>query len=209
MTVVRTLVRANSYRDSVALMRLSSELSRLPGVIRAAAMMATSANKSLLAEAGLLDAVGAAAGPSDLLIGVAADSVTAADRALAATVSLLEPPPAVPPVSAPAPSPDAAGARSASCPTANLAIISVPGDYAAAEAEKALQQGLHVILFSDNVPLDQEVALKRLATQRGLLLMGPDAGTALVGGVGLGFANAVRRGPIGHRLGVRHGPAGR
>jgi FdrA protein len=196
MVVVRTLVRPTSYRDSVALMRVSSELNRLPGVIRAAAMMATAANKTLLGEAGLLGEDGNAAGPADLLIGVAADSAAAAERALTATVGLLE-------------APLDAGGESAlprvrtlraalrELPEANLAIISVPGEFAAAEAEKALQRGLHVMLFSDNVPLDQEVALKRLASQRGLLLMGPDAGTALIDGVGLGFANAVRRGPIG------------
>ncbi|HEY7066359.1 MAG TPA: acyl-CoA synthetase FdrA [Chloroflexota bacterium] len=196
MVAVRTLVRPNSYRDSVVLMRLSGELTGLPDVLRAAAMMATGPNKALLAEAGLLDDAGHAAGPADLLIGVAADSAAAAERALAAAAGLLEPPSAA---DAPAALPRARtlGAALRALPTADLAIVSVPGEFAAAEAEKALLRDLHVLLFSDNVPLDQEVALKRLATRRGLLLMGPDAGTALIGGVGLGFANAVRRGPIG------------
>ena len=78
-----------------------------------------------------------------------------------------------------------------------MALISVPGEYAALEARQALLAGLHVFLFSDNVPLADEVALKRLAAERGLLVMGPDCGTALIGGAPLGFANAVRRGPIG------------
>jgi len=82
-------------------------------------------------------------------------------------------------------------------PAANLALISVPGDYAAAEAMKALRLGLHVMLFSDNVALADEVALKRYAAGRGLLVMGPDCGTAIVDGVPLGFANAVRRGAVG------------
>src|SRR5262249_14537523 len=80
---------------------------------------------------------------------------------------------------------------------ANVALISVPGDHAALEARQALLAGLHVFLFSDNVPLADEIALKREAGARGLLVMGPDCGTALIGGVPLGFANAVRRGPIG------------
>jgi succinyl-CoA synthetase alpha subunit len=80
---------------------------------------------------------------------------------------------------------------------ANLALISVPGIYAAAEARKALKQGLHVMLFSDNVAVEDEVALKRLAAERGLLMMGPDCGTAIIGGVPLGFANVVRRGSVG------------
>jgi FdrA protein len=196
MVVVRTLVRPNSYRDSVVLMRLSSELGSLPGVIRAAAMMATDANTALMAEAGLVGEDEDAAGPADLLIGVAADSAAAAEQAIAAAIGLLESRNDGDPGSA-LPRVRTLRAALRELPEANLAIISVPGEFAAAEAEKALQRGLHVLLFSDNVPLDQEVALKRLATRRGLLLMGPDAGTALIGGVRLGFANAVRRGPIG------------
>ncbi len=82
-------------------------------------------------------------------------------------------------------------------PQANLALISTPGEYAAAEALKALRLGLHVMLFSDNVTLEDEVMLKREAERRGLMVMGPDCGTAIVAGVPLGFANSVRRGPIG------------
>ena len=85
----------------------------------------------------------------------------------------------------------------AQAPEANLALISMPGEYAAAEAMKALRLGLNVMLFSDNVPLADEIALKRYAAQRGLLVMGPDCGTAIVDGIPLGFANAVRRGAIG------------
>jgi FdrA protein len=81
--------------------------------------------------------------------------------------------------------------------TANLALISTPGDYAAAEAMKALRLGLNVMLFSDNVPLDDEIALKHYARSHDLLVMGPDCGTAIIGGVPLGFANVVRRGEIG------------
>src|SRR5204863_8128146 len=80
---------------------------------------------------------------------------------------------------------------------ANLALISVPGEFAAAEARKALERGLNVMVFSDNVPIEDEVALKRLAAERGLLLMGPDCGTALIAGAPLAFANAVPRGDIG------------
>ena len=82
-------------------------------------------------------------------------------------------------------------------PEANLAVISVAGQYAAREARTALLHGLHVLLFSDNVPLEDEIALKQLAAERGLLCMGPDAGTAIINGVALGFANAVPRGPVG------------
>ncbi|MDR0350217.1 MAG: acyl-CoA synthetase FdrA, partial [Coriobacteriales bacterium] len=79
----------------------------------------------------------------------------------------------------------------------NLAVISVPGSYAAHECRAALQNDINVFLFSDNVSIEEEVALKTLATERGLLMMGPDCGTAIINGIGLGFANVVRRGPIG------------
>jgi succinyl-CoA synthetase alpha subunit len=82
-------------------------------------------------------------------------------------------------------------------PRSNLAVISVPGSYATREARKALGHGLNVFLFSDNVPVESEISLKEVARERGLLVMGPDCGTAIIGGIGIGFANAVRRGPIG------------
>lgn len=82
-------------------------------------------------------------------------------------------------------------------PAANVAVISVAGRYAADEAWEALHQGLHVLLFSDNVSLADEIALKQYASQNGLLLMGPGAGTAILNGVALGFANVVSAGPVG------------
>ena len=82
-------------------------------------------------------------------------------------------------------------------PGANLAVLTIPGEYVYPEARQALEAGLHLFIFSSNVPLEQERELKRLAAGRGLLVMGPDCGTSIVGGVGIGFANAVRRGAIG------------
>ncbi|MDQ2690969.1 MAG: hypothetical protein M3Y68_02940, partial [Chloroflexota bacterium] len=82
-------------------------------------------------------------------------------------------------------------------PSANFVLISTPGEYAAAEARKALQLGLHVMMFSDNVSLEEEIPLKQYARQHNLLVMGPDCGTAIINGVPLGFANVVRRGDIG------------
>jgi FdrA protein len=80
---------------------------------------------------------------------------------------------------------------------ANVALVSVPGEYATLEAHRALTRGLHVFLFSDHVSVDDEVALKRRGAQRDLLVMGPECGTAMLAGVGLGFANVVRPGPVG------------
>ncbi|HXM80785.1 MAG TPA: acyl-CoA synthetase FdrA [Burkholderiales bacterium] len=187
----------NLYRDSVSLMQLSATLGKLPGVERASAIMATPANIDLLREAGLLDG-SVAASPNDLLVALRGKSAAALESALAAAVAALDKPPAESAAGGPARAP----LRSlqmglAHAPGANLALVSVPGDYAAAEAMKALRLGLNVMLFSDNVPVADEVALKRYARAHGLLVMGPDCGTAIIDGIPLGFANAVRRGAVG------------
>ena len=188
----------NLYRDSVSLMQLSAALGKLPGVEEASAVMATPGNLEFLRRAGLLDG-DIAARPNDLLVAVRGKSSAALEAALATALAELDRPPERP----------AAGGGVAEQPLrslhmgltrhpqANLALVSVPGDYAAAEAMKALRLGLHVMLFSDNVALAEEAALKRFARERKLLVMGPDCGTAIIDGVPLGFANAVRRGAVG------------
>jgi len=190
-------VLPNLYRDSVSLMALSASLGALPGVEQVSAVMATPANVELLREAGLLEGP-VAASPNDLLLALRGKSAAALQAVLETALAALD----KPPVAAPAGARAAQPLRSlqmalAQAPEANLALISVPGEYAAAEAMKALQLGLNVMLFSDNVTLADEVKLKRHARERDLLVMGPDCGTAIVDGVPLGFANAVRRGAIG------------
>jgi FdrA protein len=197
MSVPAHKIIANRYRDSVALMQLSARLAALPGVEQASAIMATPANLGLAREAGLLDAE-IRASPSDLLIALRAKTADAARAALEEAERAL----AAGQPRAASQGPREIAPRSlqmalAAQPQANLALISTPGEYAAAEALKALRLGLHVMLFSDNVSLADEVMLKREAEQRGLMVMGPDCGTAIVAGVPLGFANSVRRGPIG------------
>src|SRR4029077_5933031 len=138
-----------------------------------------------------------AAGPNDLVVSVAARDKAAAERALAEASHLLDEQAAVATSAREKAPPRSIAEAAAELTKANLAIISTPGPYATAEALKALKRGLHVFLFSDNVPIADEVELKRLAHKKGLLLMGPDCGTAILDGVPLGFANAVRRGRIG------------
>lgn len=189
-------VRKSFYRDSVTLMRLSRDLEQMAGVSAAAAMMATPANRALLEQAGLLSSEGAAAGAADLIVAVEADCVESADAAHeAVSRALLARRASAAGGAGPAPRTLEAALRI--LPDANLALISVPGLYAGAEARRALRAGLHVMLFSDNVPVETEIELKRLALERELLMMGPDCGTAIVDGVPLGFANAVPRGRIG------------
>jgi len=185
-------VERGRYLDSVALMRIARRLAELSGVDAAALMIGTPSNKALLADARLLSPEGEAAEPNDLLI-----AVRAADPAAALALAerlLTEPAAAERESLRRTRTLDAALALE---PHANLALISVPGEFAAAEARKALERGLHALVFSDNVPIEEEVALKRLGSERGLLVMGPDCGTALVGGAPLAFANAVPRGDIG------------
>ena len=193
---VRSRVLPSFYRDSVVLMRVADETRRRPGVREAALFMGTPANLALLAQAGLLDGDAPRARPEDLVLAVAADSGVAADAALAAAERLLL-------AQRPAegdtrrPRPRTLDSALRTLAEANLAAISVPGPFAAREAMRALRRDLHVFLFSDNVSLADEVALKREARRRGLFCMGPDCGTAYLGGVGLGFANVVDRGRIG------------
>jgi succinyl-CoA synthetase alpha subunit len=193
MAVVNVVMRS-FYRDSVTLMRLSLELEAVAGVTRAAAMMGTPANRALLEQAGLLTPEGAAAGPSDLVIAVVADAPSAAEARAAAERALLAPPA---PITRAAETPRTLAGALRALPSASLALVSVPGAYAGAEVRRALDAGLHVMLFSDNVPVEVEIELKRLALARGLFMLGPDCGTAILDGVPLGFANAVPRGRIG------------
>jgi FdrA protein len=196
------LLKPNTYRDSVALMVLTGALSEADGVVQASAMMATPANVEILQATGLFAPAFADAGPNDLCIAVEAADEPAIQAALARAEELLAAAGGNMGGSGPIGTggvrkPRTLGRAVHARPDANVALISVPGEYAALEARQALAAGLHVFLFSDNVPLAEEVALKKQAAARGLLLMGPDCGTALIGGAPLGFANAVRRGPIG------------
>ncbi len=195
--MIRSVVRPNLYQDSVNLMLLSAQLRELPGVRDAAVMMGTPLNKDRYREAGLLTPGIAAAGPNDLCIAVHAENEAAITAALEAIESFFRAPQRAVAGLAGEVRPRSLDSALRRLPQADLALISVPGEYAAAEAERALRKGLHVFLFSDNVPLEEEVRLKTLAAERGLLCMGPDCGTAIVAGLPLGFANVVPPGPIG------------
>ena len=202
MTIRRVKVLRDRYVDSVVQMSASRAMMDLDGVEWAAAAMGTPANLETLAGKGF-DAVEATA--NDCFLAVEAASDGAADAALETGRQGLAG------GSGAGGSDGAGGAFAAERPRSldeaiealgapdsegrvqlpNLAIVSVPGDYAALEAHKALSAGLHVLLFSDNVPVEQEVELKERAEAEGLLVMGPGAGTAMLGGTGLGFANVV------------------
>jgi succinyl-CoA synthetase alpha subunit len=185
----------NSYKDSVSLMTVSAQVMAVPGIDAASAVMASSTNVVNLAQVGLGDFE---VRPNDLVVAVSgtetacAEALAKADELLSASPSHRDGDEHV--EAAPLTSIQMAVARD---PGNNLALISVPGDYAAAEAMKALQLGMDVMLFSDNVSARDELTLKTFARQQDLMVMGPDCGTAIVNGVPLGFANVVRRGRIG------------
>jgi len=187
------VIRENQYYDSLFLMGINKRLSEVKGVQQTAVLMGSDNNKRLLFDIGVQDAQINAAQPDDLIVAVIAESPRIVDQVLGRLDEWLQ-----------------SGLESASIsslhtledglahkPKANLVVISVPGEYAAREARRALAAGLNVFLFSDHVPVEEELELKQLAIQQKLLVMGPDCGTSLINGVGLGFANVVRTGPIG------------
>ncbi len=193
MTVLRLEVRRGSYADSIVLMELQATLAELPGVEEAGAVMASPANLELLRDRGLLGAP-PEAGPEDLVLAIRAESAEAAGAALAEAAELLRRPRGG---TEGAFRPRSLAAAVRALPAAAWVAVSVPGRWATRVAREALELGRNVFLYSDNVALEDEVALKDEAARRGLLVMGPDCGTAVVCGVGLGFANRVRRGEIG------------
>ena len=184
-------VRQGRWADSARLMAAARAAEGEPGVVRASCFMATPANLDAARELGLWHEAMRGAGPDDLVL-VAEGDDPEAGLATAARHLEAGARPASTGLGAAPPAP-----RSLAAVRADLAVVSVPGEYAALEAHKALEAGMDVLLFSDGVTLEDEVALKRRARALGRLVMGPGAGTAILSGVGLGFANVVARGPVG------------
>jgi FdrA protein len=188
-------VHKGSYHDSVRLMAIARDIKALPGITEAVVLMATDANKELLASAGFASTDLASATPLDMVVALRAETPAALETAAAKLKESL----------AGGSSQDTPGAARrpdliealAAHPDANLVSIAVPGPYAAYVAHRALDAGRNVFLFSDNVALTDEIELKKKAASKGLLMMGPDCGTAVIGGTGLGFANRIPRGPVG------------
>ncbi|NIS81262.1 MAG: acyl-CoA synthetase FdrA [Anaerolineales bacterium] len=187
------LVRKNQYYDSVFLMGVNKRLSQHPGVQQTAALMATENNKRLLADIGIHGDEIDIAKPNDLVVAVIAESpqivevvLESLDEALLALEGSI-------PISQFRTFEEGLADK----PLANLAVLSIPGEFVYREAIKALDAGLNVFIFSSNVDVEEELRLKQSAVKKNSLVMGPDCGTSLLGGVGLGFSNVVRRGPIG------------
>jgi FdrA protein len=177
-------------------MQVAAQIRARPGIRQAAAFMGTPSNRDLLGEAGLSTPDDQRARPEDLILAVDAETDAVAEAALATARQLILERRRAAETAATA-RPRTLDSALRMMPRANLAAISVPGQHAAFEAMRALKRGLHVFLFSDNVPLQDEIELKREALRRGLFCMGPDCGTAYVNGTGIGFYNVIPRGRIG------------
>jgi len=195
MAVTEASIRSGAYHDSVVLMQVQRSLADLPGILDAGVVMGTEANKAVLAQSGLLNAEAKAAGADDLVIVVQAEDKALAKAALGQVDDLFAA--RRRPETAQEYRPRSLETAAQMMPETQWVLVSVPGRYAAGVAREALRLGKNVFLYSDNVSLNDEISLKRAAAEEGLLVMGPDCGTAIMNGVGLGFANRVRRGAIG------------
>lgn len=193
---VLNVVKRNLFRDSIQLMRLSEDVKKLDGVDDAVVSMGTDTNRRLLQDLGLLAGESRGAGDGDLVIAVRVREGFDGGEVMGSVERLVMAPPA-----------PAGGRRNVVLHSvrsaldhlqgANLAVVSVPGKQAFEPSMELLRNGVNVHLFSDHVSLDEELKLKKYASSRGLLVMGPGAGTSIINGVGLGFANSVRKGDIG------------
>ncbi|MBS6644891.1 MAG: acyl-CoA synthetase FdrA [Clostridiaceae bacterium] len=195
--ILKNVVKTNQYYDSATLMLLTSKIGRQLGSAKnVAVMMATDMNKDLMETSGLLTDDGRRAGANDLVFAIRAKTEEDVNQVLEMASEELNN--------------KAAHMKKESNdivktveeamerhPNASIAVVSLPGAFAAREVKKLLMADRHVLLFSDNVSLEEERKLKDLALERGLLMMGPDCGTAVINGAGLGFANRVKRGTIG------------
>lgn len=194
--ITKSVVKKNSYRDSLILMRVSTQLRSISGVANAEVMVATEQNKKTLRSAGLWTDEVEGAGSTDLVIVVKAQTEQVTDEAVHLAEEIL-------------------AGRESSCdthelrtvrtlmaarevqPDSSIAVLSIPGELVKREAMKALDLGLNLLIFSSNVPVEDELEIKETAARKGLLVMGPDCGTAVIDGAALAFANKVRKGRIG------------
>lgn len=195
--MLHTIIEKNSYHDSIVLMLLTNHLKEIAGVNNVQVMMGTPANKDIFKTGGLATPELDQATPNDMVVVVDVDDEALIDQVVAKSKNYLE---------------EQSQAKEDEGTTervrtwdkalevgkdAPLALISIPGVYAAPEIERALDAGKHVFCFSDNVSIEDEARLKKLAHEKGLLLMGPDCGTGIANGIPLAFANRTRRGEIG------------
>ncbi len=192
--IVKTIVKKNEFYNSVLLMHISEEASKLRGIDQAAVLMATDLNKDVLGYIGLLTEEVLEASPNDFVIAIKAETEEEAQKATGEIENMLRTKQTEVDGEY---FPKTLNSALEMMTEANLVVISVPGEFAKREALRALEKRLHVFLFSSNVPIEDELDLKQLAREKGLLMMGPECGTAIINNVVLGFGNILNRGPVG------------
>ena len=195
--MLKTVVKKGNYHDSVVLMLLTNHISTIEGVNKASIMMATPANKDIFKQSGLDTEELMEASANDMVI--VADIVEEAvlDTILSETEEFFKKQSTANADKKGAESVKSWDAALRKMPDANLAVISIPGAYAALEADRALDEGLNVFMFSDNVTVEDELKLKQKAHEKGLAVMGPDCGTGIIQGVPIAFTNNTAKGSIG------------
>ncbi len=191
--MLKVIIRPNAYYDSVTLMLISQDIEKIDGVEHVMVGMGTDTNKSFLVDLDMLTEEIKKASPNDLVIAIKGEdkavevALKQVDEKLNEKVES----------SKSEEKPYSIEGALEKHPDLNMALISVAGEFAGAETKKALDNGLHVMLFSDNVSIEEEIELKKYAASKDLLVMGPDCGTAIINGIGLAFSNKVNRGSIG------------
>jgi Succinyl-CoA synthetase, alpha subunit len=191
-----TVIKKNSYQDSINLMLLTNSINTLAGITKCSIMMGTDANKDILKNSELLTPEAESAAPSDMIIVIETAAEDVVENVLVETDKFLNDL-AVKRKKNNVESVNSIDAAVEEMPDANVALFSIPGEYAAEEIEKAIDKGLHVFSFTDNISLEDEVRLKKKAHEKGLLLMGPDCGTGIISSIPVAFTNVVRPGNIG------------
>ncbi|MFB0569423.1 MAG: hypothetical protein ACETV0_07425 [Nitrososphaeria archaeon] len=189
--MTKSVVRKNFYRDSIQLLKISEEAKKIPGVLEAAVVMGTETNKEILEKLGLLTEEARISTENDMVVSLRARSEAASSDAIKKIEEMLMKP------SAAERAFYSLDAALKAMPDANLAIVSIPGEHARGVVIPLLERGVNVHLFSDHVPVEDELELKKIAKQRGLLVMGPGAGTSIINNVAVAFADVVNKGPIG------------
>jgi FdrA protein len=194
MVMIRTIIRENDYHDSVFLMNIAEQVQGVEGLKQIVIVMGTETNKTLLRDLGMLDFQASAATTNDMIIAIEVEKEEMIEEILIKINNLLSQKPKKDKETMNFPSLEMALRDS---PEVNLALISVPGEFAANEAKKVVMKGINAFIFSDNVPIAEELELKNLASSKGVFVMGPGCGTSLINGIAIGIMSAVRPGPIG------------
>jgi succinyl-CoA synthetase alpha subunit len=193
---VVNVVKQNLFRDSIQLMKLTEDVKTLRGVGDAVVSMGTDTNKRLLGDLHLLGKEAERAGDGDLVIAVRVSEGANRDDVMARVEAMVMAPPVAPGETRRRVF-HSIGTAMENLGGANLAVVSVPGRQAFEPSMELLKKGVNIHLFSDHVTKKEEIELKKFASSKGLLVLGPGAGTSIINGVGLGFANSVRRGDVG------------